>query len=111
MKEFGSLWDASLVPPSNPPMDAIKRPMRQTPPAGKPPLATPPGTPLVRHSLGRHPPLWADTHPTGQIPTPLSRHPAGRNPSAQCMLGYGQQWGRTHPTGMHSCSNIFTEII
>ena len=23
---------------------------------------------------------------------------------AQCMLGYGQQGGSTHPTGMHSCS-------
>ena len=25
-------------------------------------------------------------------------------PSAQCMLGYGQQAGGTHPTGIHSCS-------
>ena len=25
-------------------------------------------------------------------------------PPAQCMLGYGQQAGGTHPTGMHSCS-------
>ena len=25
-------------------------------------------------------------------------------PPAQCMLGYGQQAGDTHPTGMHSCN-------
>ena len=36
--------------------------------------------------------LWADT----STPSP-----------AQCMLGYGQQAGGTHPTGMHSCSSIF----
>ena len=38
-------------------------------------------------------PLHAGIHPPGQTP-----------PSAQCMLGYGQQAGGTHPTGMHSCS-------
>ena len=31
--------------------------------------------------------------------TPLARHP----PPAQSMLGYGQQVGSTHPTGMQSC--------
>ena len=25
----------------------------------------------------------------------------------QCMLGYGQQAGGTHPTGMHSCYQWF----
>ena len=29
--------------------------------------------------------------------------PPGQTPPAQCMLGYGQQAGGTHPTGMHSC--------
>ena len=28
---------------------------------------------------------------------------AGTPPRPQCMLGYGQQAGGTHPTGMHSC--------
>ena len=36
---------------------------------------------------------WADTT--------LGRH----HPLAQCMLGYGQQAGGTHPTEMHSCAN------
>ena len=31
----------------------------------------------------------------------------GRHPPAQCMLGYCQQAGGTHPTGMHSCSAYF----
>ena len=41
----------------------------------------------------------------------------GQTPPAQCMLGYGQQAGGTHPTGMHSCSarengfSIFNKII
>ena len=38
------------------------------------------------YPLGRHP-SWADTAPV------------------QCMLGYGQQAGGTHPTGMQSCLN------
>ena len=29
----------------------------------------------------------------------------------QCMLGYGQQAGGTHPTGMHSCFIILTPDI
>ena len=43
-------------------------------------------------------PPWADT------PHPLGRPPPGQTPPpAQCMLGYGQQTGGTHPTGMQSC--------
>ena len=61
--------------------------------AGTPPRAgTPPGryTPWQVHPPagtphGRYNPPWAGTHPR------------------QCMLGYGQQAGGTHPTGMHSC--------
>ena len=30
----------------------------------------------------------------------------GRYTPRQCMLGYGQQAGGTHPTGMHSCLGI-----
>ena len=49
------------------------------------------------HTPGRHP--QADTPrqtPPGQTPPPL----------AQCMLGYGQQAGGTHPTGMQSCYEL-----
>ena len=61
----------------------------------------------------RHP--QADT--PGQTP-PLGRHPLppqqtpplGRHPPAQCMLGYGQQAGGTHPTGMQSCSIRYQSI-
>ena len=74
-------------------------------------------TPLGRHPLGRHSPR-ADT-PQADLPgqTPpwadisLGRHPLPSAcwdthtpcPPAQCVLGYGQQAGDTHPTGMHSC--------
>ena len=63
-----------------------------------PPSRHPPG----RHPLGRLP--WAD--PPGQTP-PCPVH-AGIHtpPPGQCMLGYSQQAGGTHPTGMHSCSYL-----
>ena len=62
------------------------RPPADTPPPGQTPLSWADTAPL-----GRHPPqadtlLWADIPPT------------------QCMLGYGQQAGGMHPTGMHSCT-------
>ena len=42
-------------------------------------------------------------HPPGQVP-PRQVHPLPRQVHPhQCMLGYGQQAGSTHPTGMHSC--------
>ena len=41
--------------------------------------------------------------PTGE----LGRHP----PSAPRYMGYGQQAGGTHPTGMHSCFNIDSCIV
>ena len=44
-----------------------------------------------RYTPGRYTPLGRYT-PPGQVHPPL-----------QCMLGYGQQAGGTHPTGMHSC--------
>ena len=94
-----------------------------------PPLQTPwADTPWADTPLGRHPP--------GQTPlsqqTPPGRHPLGRHPWAdtplssacldthsslssacwdthlpvQCLLGYGQQAGTTHPTGMHSVVDL-----
>ena len=46
--------------------------------------------------------------PNGQTPPspgqalPLGRPPR-KTPSVQCMLGYGQPAGGTHPSGMQSC--------
>ena len=54
------------------------------------------GTPLGMYSPRAGTPPWAAT-PLGSY-TPGQLHPQ------QCMLGYGQQAGGTHPTGMHSCS-------
>ena len=54
-------------------------------------------------------PPWAQTP---QADTPLCRHPlpcpvhAGIHPPVQCMLGYGQQAGGMHPTGMQSCLKL-----
>ena len=54
---------------------------------------------------------WAGTPPPARY-TPPGRYipqegtpPPGKvhPPWPQCMLGYGQQAGGTHPTGMHSC--------
>ena len=53
----------------------------------------------------RHPrqtPPWEDT--------PLCPVHAGIQPPAQCMLGYGQQAGDTHPTGIHSCG-VYIRIV
>ena len=62
--------------------------------------------------LGRYPqagtPTGAGT-PPGQVHTPWAGMPPGRNtpwtgtPHTTVHLGYGQQSGGTHPTGMHSC--------
>ena len=55
----------------------------------------------VCHSVHRgglpHTYPWADK-PPGQTPPSLP---------GQCMLGYGQQAGGTHPTGMQSCNTDF----
>ena len=57
----------------------------------------------VCHSPRQTPPGADTPHPVhAGIHTPCSVH-AQIHPPAQCMLGYGQQAGRTHPTGMHSC--------
>ena len=78
------------------------------------------GTPHRQvHSLGRHPPRHTPLgrHPSGQTHplsstywdthTPLSSACWDTHPPVQCMLGYGQQAGSMHPTGMHSCSEFF----
>ena len=57
--------------------------------------------------LGRYPPgryTPQQVHPLGRY-TPQQVHPQAGTPPTQCMLGYGQQAGGTHPTGMHSCLN------
>ena len=52
---------------------------------------------------GRHPPGQTPPRQTpGQTP-PCPVHAGIHTPPVQCMLGYGQQVGGTHPTGMHSC--------
>ena len=53
--------------------------------------------------LGIHP-FWADT-------PWVDTHTPGQTPPVQCMLGYGQQTGGTHPTGMHSCLSKFLRIF
>ena len=61
-----------------------------TPPGQTPPGQTPPGA-------DTHRPVHAGIH------TPSPVHAGIHTPLVQCMLGYGQQVGGTHPTGMHSC--------
>ena len=48
---------------------------------------------------------WADTHPRAD--TPLLAASPRQTPPVLCMLGYDQQAGSTHPTGMHSCYKTF----
>ena len=78
------------------------------------------GTPQVGTLPGQvHPPGQVDPR---QVPllagTPQQVHPPGRyplgryTPRPQCMLGYGQQAGGTHPTGMHYCYCLYrTKIL
>ena len=47
----------------------------------------------------------------GQTPPRQTPSPGQTPPLAQCMLGYGQQAGGTHPTGMHSCIHIVSDFI
>ena len=70
-------------------------PQAGTPPAGNPGQVHPSGQvhPPAGTPLGKY---------TPKAGTPLAG-PPGRYTPQQCMLGYGQQAGGTHPTGMHSC--------
>ena len=96
------------------------------PQAGTPTPLSLAGTPPWQvHPLGRYPPVQVHpqaTHlsplqvhpqagtPPREVSLPVQVHPqAGTplgagTPPPQCMLGYGQQVGGTHPTGMHCCS-------
>ena len=61
----------------------------------------------VRLSTGGVYSLHAGIHTPRQAPS-LGRHSPGQiPPPAQCMLGYGQQAGGTHPAGMYSCLSKF----
>ena len=84
---------------------------RYTPQAGTLPRHVLPGqvspwtgtpTPRQVNPLGRYTPR--QVYPPGQVHPPWQVHPYGHlHFPRQCMLGYGQQAGGTHPTGMHSC--------
>ena len=63
------------------------------------PLSPPPPWQVHPH------PTWAGT-PPGQVHPQAGTRP-GQVHSRQCMLGYSQQAGSTHPTGMHSCRLVF----
>ena len=69
-------------------------------PGGATPRADTP--PPARHPPGRHPPIPVQ-YMLGYTPPVHARI----HPPPQCMLGYGQQAGGTHPTGMHSCDIKF----
>ena len=72
--------------------------------------------------LSRHPQVetpWSDT-PQPDTPLPSASwdtHPSCpvyamiHTPPAQCMLGYDQQAGGTHPTGMHSCLTKLVSVV
>ena len=100
----------SLLPQGN-----VFTPVCHSVQGGCPPLVrggvwhTPPGRqhPWADTPPGRHQSPWVDTLlPSACWDThPCPAH-AGIHPPAQCMLGYGQQVGGTHPTGMHSCFTL-----
>ena len=50
--------------------------------------------------------MAAPLHTGIQTPQWTDTPSADTLPAGQCMLGYGQQAGGTHPTGMHSCSYL-----
>ena len=80
-----------------------------TPPGRHPQVDTPQeDTPTLADTcLGRHLPRQTPSMPmhAGIHPPPCPVHPGIHPRPAQCMLGYGQQAGGTHPTGMHTCMN------
>ena len=70
--------------------------------------ATPPWADTPRQTYP-HPQAdtpWADTPADTTIPwadtSPCPVHAGIHTPPVQCMLGYGQQVGGMHPTGMHT---------
>ena len=95
-----------------PPMDQRQTPPRQTLPGRHPPRPEA-DTPRVITP-------WADTPrqtpppppraDTPQADTPLPNACWDTHPAMQCMLGYDQQAGGTHSTGMHSCLFLFQQV-
>ena len=89
----------------------VKKVSRALPPATEwethPPQTSPPNAdiPWADTPLGRHPPGKNCLQQTPRGQTPPSQTPTRTDtPSPmQCMLGYSQQAGGTHPTGMYSC--------
>ena len=49
------------------------------------------------------PGMYTHTPPRHVHRTRAGTPPQAGTPPVQCMLGYGQQAGGTHPTGMYSC--------
>ena len=57
---------------------------------------------------GIHTPQTRGRQPPGADP-PQSRPPGADTPCAVHAWRYGQQAGGTHPTGMHTCSHLFSD--
>ena len=86
-------------------------PLEQTPPLGAvPPGKTPPCPLGQTHPPGAdHPPradtLRSDT-PRSRPPPGADTPPPGQTPPRKQTPAYGQRAAGTHPTGMHSCSEL-----
>ena len=61
----------------------------------------PPATKLEQGNVFT--PVFHFVHGGSTIHPPRQTPSSGQIPPAQCMLGYSQQAGSTHPTGMQSC--------
>ena len=108
---YASYWNAFLIPPANAGWGKVKLLHLS-----------------VSHSVHRgrvSAPLHAGIHPPANTPpgrltppqadepldrnTNLGRHPLGRPPVPPDTTGYGPKAGGNHPTGMHSCFNMFVD--
>ena len=88
---------------------ASRHPLSRHPPGSRhPPRADTPQSRLLPPG-SRHPP-GADTHPPG-ADTPREQIPPEQTPLPRKQTpAYGQRAADTHPTGMHSCSSIFSMV-
>ena len=85
-------------------------PQAGTPPwAGSPPPQQVHPLPPGRYTPQAGTPPQAGTHPPSRY-IPPGRYPLAGTPQ-QCMLGYGQQVGGTHPTGMYSCLFMLSKLF
>ena len=57
------------------------------------------------HREGVSAPLYAGIH------TPLANTPKADTPPSSDTMGYGQQAGGTHPTGMHTCYRLQMKFV